>query len=70
MLEAAAEIKTHLEAAGLRVKLDDSDNSPGWKFAEYEMKGVPVRVEIGPRDLKRDIAVWPAVIPAKRALSL
>lgn len=35
------------------MKLDDSDNSPGWKFAEYEMKGVPVRVEIGPRDLEK-----------------
>jgi len=35
-----------------RVKLDDSDNSPGWKFAEYEMKGVPVRIEIGPRDIE------------------
>lgn len=53
VLEAATEIKTRLEAAGLRVKLDDSDNSPGWKFAEYEMKGVPVRVEIGPRDLEK-----------------
>ena len=53
VLEAAAEIKTRLEAAGLRVKLDDSDNSPGWKFAEYEMKGVPIRVEIGPRDLEK-----------------
>ena len=36
---------------GVRVKLDDSDNSPGWKFAEYEMKGVPLRIEIGPRDI-------------------
>ena len=53
VLEAAAEIKTRLEAAGLRVKLDDSDNSPGWKFAEYEMKGVPLRVEIGPKDLEK-----------------
>jgi len=35
-----------------RVKLDDSDNSPGWKFAEYEMKGVPVRIELGPRDIE------------------
>ena len=34
-----------------RVKLDDSDNSPGWKFSEYEMKGVPVRLEIGPKDI-------------------
>ncbi len=53
VLDAAAQIKTRLEQAGLRVKLDDSDNSPGWKFAEYEMKGVPVRVEIGPRDLEK-----------------
>ena len=51
--EAAAQLKERLTAAGLRVKLDDSDNSPGWKFAEYEMKGVPVRVEIGPRDLEK-----------------
>ena len=51
--EAAAQLKARLEATDLRVKLDDSDNSPGWKFAEYEMKGVPVRVEIGPRDLEK-----------------
>lgn len=36
-----------------RVKLDDSDHAPGWKFAEYEMKGVPVRVEIGPKDIEK-----------------
>jgi prolyl-tRNA synthetase len=35
-----------------RVKLDDSDNTPGWKFAEYEMKGVPLRIELGPRDIE------------------
>ena len=35
-----------------RVKLDASDNSPGWKFSEYEMKGVPLRIEIGPRDIE------------------
>ena len=34
-----------------RVKLDDSDNSPGWKFSEYEMKGVPLRLELGPKDI-------------------
>ena len=38
-----------------RVVLDTSDRSPGWKFAEYEMKGVPVRIEIGPRDLLNDM---------------
>ncbi|MBR5512386.1 MAG: proline--tRNA ligase [Ruminococcus sp.] len=52
VLDKANELKDRLAAAGVRVKLDDSENSPGWKFAEYEMKGVPVRVEIGPRDIE------------------
>ena len=53
VLDAAAAIRDRLTAAGLRVKMDDSDQSPGWKFAQYEMKGVPVRVEIGPRDMEK-----------------
>ena len=40
-----------------RVKLDNSDQSPGWKFAEYEMKGVPLRLEIGPRDIENNCCV-------------
>jgi len=52
VLEKANELKETLAAAGIRVKLDDSDNSPGWKFSEYEMKGVPVRIELGPRDIE------------------
>ena len=51
--EAAAALRDRLAAAGLRVKLDDSDNSLGWKCAQWEMKGVPLRVEIGPRDLEQ-----------------
>ena len=51
--EKAQELYETLKAAGLRVKLDDSDNSPGWKFAEYEMKGVPVRIELGPKDIEK-----------------
>ena len=51
--EACAKLFKELEEEGIRVKLDDSDKTPGWKFAEYEMKGVPLRVEIGPRDLER-----------------
>ncbi len=44
-----------LKAAGIRVKYDDSDNQrPGWKFAEYELKGVPVRIAVGPRDLENN----------------
>ena len=50
--EKARELADILKAAGVRVKLDESDNSPGWKYAEYEMKGVPVRIEIGPRDME------------------
>ena len=52
VLEKANEIKQTLEAAGFRVKLDDSDQSAGWKYSQYEMKGVPVRLEIGPRDIE------------------
>ncbi|MBQ8960095.1 MAG: proline--tRNA ligase [Ruminococcus sp.] len=57
VLEKAGELRDRLAAAGYRVKLDDSENSPGWKFAEYEMKGVPLRVEIGPRDIEEDQCV-------------
>lgn len=52
VLEKCAEIKALLEKSGVRVVLDDTDNSPGWKFNEWEMKGVPVRIEIGPRDIE------------------
>lgn len=57
VLEKASELKEKLAAAGIRVKLDDTDNSPGWKFAEYEMKGVPVRIEIGPKDIENNQCV-------------
>jgi len=51
--EQAIKIKEGLETKGISVKYDDRDtNSPGWKFAEYEMKGVPLRVAIGPRDVE------------------
>lgn len=52
VLEKCREVEKRLAAAGVRVKLDDSDNSPGWKFNEWEMKGVPVRLELGPRDIE------------------
>ena len=57
VLEAAASLRDRLNTAGVRTKMDDSDNSPGWKFAEYEMKGVPVRVEIGPKDMEKEQCV-------------
>ena len=52
VLEKAEELVSRLTSLGLRVKLDKSDNSPGWKFAECEMKGIPLRIEIGPKDIE------------------
>lgn len=56
VLEKAAEITKRL-ADKFRVKMDDSDNSPGWKFSQYEMKGVPLRLEIGPKDIEQNQCV-------------
>ncbi|MCK4577969.1 MAG: proline--tRNA ligase, partial [Candidatus Marinimicrobia bacterium] len=54
VLGATKELASLLEATGARIKLDDRDTvSPGFKFNEWEMKGVPVRIELGPRDLKQ-----------------
>ena len=52
VLEKAAALKEQLAAAGVRVKLDDSEKSPGWKFSEQEMRGIPIRIEIGPKDIE------------------
>ncbi|MBR0349263.1 MAG: proline--tRNA ligase [Acutalibacteraceae bacterium] len=56
VLDKANELYSKLSDV-CRVKLDDSDNSPGWKFAEYEMKGVPLRLEIGPKDIENNQCV-------------
>jgi prolyl-tRNA synthetase len=56
VLEKADELKKSLSAIA-RVKIDDSDKSPGWKFSEHEMKGVPVRLEIGPKDIQKNQCV-------------
>ncbi len=55
VLEKAAELKEKLSA--FRVKVDDSEKSPGFKFAEQEMRGIPMRVEIGPKDIANNQAV-------------
>ena len=58
VLEGARAVADRLKALGLRVEFDDRDNvTPGWKFNEWELKGVPVRLEIGPRDLAENKAV-------------
>ena len=51
--EKAQEVYNTLAEAGVRVKIDLSSQSPGWKFAEYEMKGIPLRLELGPRDIEK-----------------
>lgn len=56
VLDKAMELKERL-AKVCRVKVDDSDNSAGWKFAEHEMKGVPLRLEIGPKDIENNQCV-------------
>jgi len=53
VLERADALAAELRAAGIRVKVDASDQSAGWKFNEWEMKGVPMRIEIGPRDIEK-----------------
>ncbi len=56
VMEVAKRIEEELKAEGVTVKLDDDDNrKPGWKFAEYEMKGVPLRIAIGPRDVENNV---------------
>ena len=55
--EKAREIAAALSAAGIRTQLDERDQSPGWKFNEWEMKGVPLRLEIGPKDIEKNQVV-------------
>ena len=61
VLPRAREIQAELVAAGIRVTLDDREERPGWKFAEWELRGVPLRVEIGPKDIEKS-----AVLVARR----
>ena len=56
VIEKAEEVAAALRKKGLRVELDTRDQSPGWKFNEWEMKGVPLRIEVGPRDIENGVA--------------
>ncbi|MCL1820551.1 MAG: proline--tRNA ligase [Oscillospiraceae bacterium] len=57
VMDTAQNVKTRLLTAGIRAGMDISDQTPGWKFAEYEMKGVPLRLEVGPRDIAENMCV-------------
>ena len=57
VLARVRELESSLSAAGIRVHVDDRDASPGFKFNDWELKGVPLRVEVGPRDLDNDVAI-------------
>ena len=52
MLDKPNELLAALKAAGYRASIDDSEKSPGWKFSEQEMVGIPTRIEIGPKDIE------------------
>ncbi len=54
VIEKAKELESALVKAGVRVETDVRDMSPGWKFNEWEMKGVPLRIEVGPRDIENN----------------
>ncbi len=54
VIEKVKELESALMKAGIRAEVDTRDMSPGWKFNEWEMKGVPVRIEIGPRDIENN----------------
>lgn len=54
VLDKANEVKDVLIASGIRAKIDDTDKSPGWKFSEQEMRGIPVRIELGPKDIENN----------------
>lgn len=57
ILDKACELEQQFKDAGIRVKVDASDKSPGWKFSEAEMRGIPLRLEIGPKDIANDACV-------------
>ena len=57
VLETAEKLEAQLKEAGIRVKTDATDKSPGFKFAEQEMRGIPVRIECGPKDIEANQAV-------------
>src|SRR4029077_17450697 len=71
VLEAAGRVKTQLVAGGVRVKLDERDGvTPGFKFNDWEMRGVPLRIEIGPRDVeKRSVVLARRDMPGKAGKS-
>ncbi len=56
-IELSREIARRLKDAGFRVRVDDRDAQPGWKYSEWDLRGVPVRIEIGPRDVDAQTAV-------------
>jgi prolyl-tRNA synthetase len=57
VLDTAKQIKEHLRKEEIRTKLDISDQTPGWKFNNAELKGIPIRIEIGPKDLEKEKVV-------------
>ena len=71
VIEKAKELESALVKAGIRAETDTRDMSPGWKFNEWEMKGVPIRIEVGPRDIENNqVMVMRRDTLEKQALSM
>ncbi|MGF7048781.1 prolyl-tRNA synthetase [Paenibacillus sp. DS2015] len=69
VIERTDELFKELKKAGVRVRVDDrSDVTPGWKFNEYEMRGVPVRLELGPRDMENGVCVLVSRITGEKKI--
>lgn len=66
VMKACKELEEKLGEKGVRVYLDDSDKTPGWKFSQYEMKGIPLRIEVGPRDIANNQATLTRRVDSKK----
>ncbi|TFF91120.1 proline--tRNA ligase, partial [Candidatus Thorarchaeota archaeon] len=71
LLDYCRNLESVLSAAGIRVHLDDDDSTPGWKYNYWEMKGVPIRMEVGPREVKqKKVAVFRRDLLERETISL
>jgi len=70
VLAVCNELQKSLDSAGMRVKLDTSDERPGAKFYKWEMKGVPIRLEVGPRDIEKNVVTLARRDGTKKAVAI
>lgn len=67
IMDACDAVHASLKKAGVRVKVDDRTNyNPGWKYGHWELKGVPIRIEVGPNDVKKNQVTWVRRVDSKK----